>query len=51
MAIREKDVTSPTEHITMEAGTYNEDFYKSLSPPSDGGPVFVVHKEPPPQRG
>ncbi len=51
MAIQEKDVLSNTERVRLEAGTYKEEFYKNLPPPSDGGPVFVVHKEPPARRG
>ncbi len=51
MAIQEKDVLSNTERITLEAGMYKEEFYKNLPPPSDGGPVFVVHKEPRARRG
>jgi hypothetical protein len=36
MAIREKDVLSPSEHIMMGVGTYKEDFYNNLPPPSEG---------------
>ncbi len=50
MAIQEKEVLPGKEKITLEVGTYNEDFYKSLPPQSDGGPAFVVHKEPPVRR-
>lgn len=50
MAIQEKEVLPSNEKIVLEVGTYNEDFYKNLPPPSDGGPVFVVHKEPPVRR-
>src|SRR5947209_10036034 len=46
MAIEEKEIASNTEIPSIEAGAYKEDFYKSLPPQSDGGPVFVVHKTP-----
>ena len=46
MAIEEKEMTPKTETPPIEAGTYTEDFYKSLPPQSEGGPVFVVRKTP-----
>ncbi|MDQ6645233.1 MAG: hypothetical protein M3Y76_12360, partial [Chloroflexota bacterium] len=46
MTIKEKDVQSTTEKTTLEVGAYKEDFYKNLPPQQDGGPEFVVRKQP-----
>lgn len=46
MAIEAKDTASNAEKPYIEAGTYKEDFYKSVPLESDGGPVFVVRKTP-----
>jgi FtsP/CotA-like multicopper oxidase with cupredoxin domain len=46
MAIEEKDMLPKMETPYLEVGTYREDFYKTISPQSDGGPAFVVHKTP-----
>ena len=46
MAIEEKGIASNAEKPSIEAGTFKEDFYKSVPPESDGGPGFVVYKTP-----
>ncbi|HAT44668.1 MAG TPA: hypothetical protein DCS90_06140 [Ktedonobacter sp.] len=51
MAIKEKNVQPTIEKTTLEVGTYKEDFYKNLPPQRDGGPEFVVRKQPTAQHG
>ena len=46
MAIEEIDMALNEEKLSIEAGTFREDCYKSVPPESDDGPGFVVSKTP-----